>query len=83
MLDFISNSARVVATFKKDSFDGRPHLNFFYSAVTLRKTVQEIRLEYVHRGETYLTASIYIRVRNCAFLVANAIKNLVLATRIS
>ena len=53
------------ATFKEDSVNGRPHLNFFYSTFTLdflfseskRKTVREIRLEYVHRGQTYLTAS--------------------------
>ena len=31
----LCNSARVVATFKEDSFDGRSHLNFFYSTFTL------------------------------------------------
>ena len=31
----LCNSARVVATFKGDSFDGRPHLNFFYGIFTL------------------------------------------------
>ena len=40
-------------------------MKFFYSTFTLdflfsenkRKTVREIRVEYVHRGQTYLTAS--------------------------
>ena len=30
----LRNSARVVATFKEDSFGGRPYLNFFYSTFT-------------------------------------------------
>ena len=62
MLDFMQLGTRRC---KGDSFNGRPHLNFFHSTFTLdflfqenkRETVREIRLEYMHRGQTYLTAS--------------------------
>ena len=40
----LCNSTRVVATFKEDSFDGRPHLNFFHSTFSLdcfRKTKEK------------------------------------------